>query len=88
VSWYPGVRLCRAGEDFVVGDLFRLRDPQMLATLDRYEGSNEYRRVAATAMLADGSRMKCWVYEFVGGVMESRRVSSGDWFEMAKPDRE
>jgi gamma-glutamylcyclotransferase (GGCT)/AIG2-like uncharacterized protein YtfP len=55
----------------------------MLATLDRYEGANEYRRVAVTAVLADGKRVRCWVYEFVGGVMESRRVPSGDWFDVA-----
>jgi gamma-glutamylcyclotransferase (GGCT)/AIG2-like uncharacterized protein YtfP len=87
VSWYPGVQVLRGGEsagnkDTVVGDLFHLRDPKILATLDQYEGSNEYRRVPATATLPDGSRIRCWVYEFIGGVMESQRVPSGDWFDV------
>jgi gamma-glutamylcyclotransferase (GGCT)/AIG2-like uncharacterized protein YtfP len=55
----------------------------MLATLDQYEGSNEYRRVAVTASLADGTRSRCWVYEFIGGVLESQRVPSGDWFDVS-----
>ena len=88
ISWYPGVRLLKRGEDAankdsVVGDLFRLRDPKMLATLDQYEGSNEYRRVTATATSPDGTRVRCWVYEFIGGVLESQRVPSGDWFDAA-----
>ena len=88
ISWYPGVRLVKGAEDavnkeFVVGDLFRLRDPKMLAKLDQYEGSNEYQRVAATATLSDGTRVRCWIYEFIGGVLESQRVPSGDWFDVA-----
>jgi gamma-glutamylcyclotransferase (GGCT)/AIG2-like uncharacterized protein YtfP len=73
----------REGEDWVTGDLFRFWDPAMLAMFDQYEGANEYQRVAATATLPSGRRMRCWVYEFIGGVMEGRRVVSGDWFDVA-----
>lgn len=77
IKWYPGIRL--GGEEWVVGDLFQILDPSVLPALDLYEGSNEYRRVQAVAELASGQRVKCWVYEYVGGVSESRRIASGDW---------
>lgn len=77
IKWYPGIRL--GGDQWVTGDLFQLLDQAVLAELDRYEGSNEYRRVRAIAELASGERVKCWVYEYLGGVSESRRIASGDW---------
>jgi gamma-glutamylcyclotransferase (GGCT)/AIG2-like uncharacterized protein YtfP len=82
VSWYPGARVRRSANEWVTGDLFRLRNAAMLARLDQYEGAHEYRRVAATALLPGGERMRCWVYEFIGGVMEGRRVQSGDWMQV------
>jgi gamma-glutamylcyclotransferase (GGCT)/AIG2-like uncharacterized protein YtfP len=81
VNWYPGLQLRPEGEEWVAGDLFRLKDSRLLGTLDQYEGSTEYRRVLSTAVLTGGERIRCWVYEFTGGVMEGRRVRSGDWLE-------
>ena len=79
VRWYPGVRLRGGADDWVTGDLFRLRNPAMLAALDRYEGSHEYRRVEATAVRSGGRRVRCWVYEYLGRV--KRRIASGDWWK-------
>lgn len=75
VSWYPGIRLRGGGDDWVTGDLFRLRNPATLAALDHYEGSHEYRRVEATAVRSDGCGVRCWVYEYLGRV--KRRIASG-----------
>jgi gamma-glutamylcyclotransferase (GGCT)/AIG2-like uncharacterized protein YtfP len=77
IRWYPGIRL--GGEDWVTGDLFQILDRSVLPELDRYEGSNEYQRVHGFAELGSGERIKCWVYEYLGGVSESRRIASGDW---------
>jgi gamma-glutamylcyclotransferase (GGCT)/AIG2-like uncharacterized protein YtfP len=79
VKWYPGIRLREAGDEWVVGDVFQLRDPSTLAALDEYEGSSEYRRVLAAADLENGDRVRCWVYEYIGPVREDRRIVSGDW---------
>jgi gamma-glutamylcyclotransferase (GGCT)/AIG2-like uncharacterized protein YtfP len=79
VKWYPGIRLSEAGDEWVVGDVFQLRDPSTLAALDEYEGSSEYRRVLAAADLENGDRVRCWVYEYIGPVSEDRRIVSGDW---------
>lgn len=84
VEWYPGILLGGGPEDWVVGDLFRILDPATLEALDQYEGSNEYRRVRADVELENGDRVKCWVYEYLGGINEERRIVSGDWLD-AKP---
>jgi len=81
VKWYPGIALRAEADDWVVGDLFLVRDPQTLAALDQYEGSDEYRRVLTTAVLEGGHRVRCWVYEYIGGVTEERRIVSGEWMK-------
>ena len=80
IDWYPGVVLTSAPEDRVIGDLFEILDSTVLAALDQYEGSEEYRRVGTEAVLDAGERVKCWVYEYILPVGESRRIVSGDWF--------
>ncbi len=84
MEWYPGILLGGGPEDWVVGDLFRILDPATLEALDQYEGSSEYRRVRADVELENGDRVKCWVYEYLGGINEERRIVSGDWLD-AKP---
>lgn len=79
IDWYPGVRLGGAPDDRVLGDLFELLDLAVLPALDRYEGPEEYRRVEAEAELESGNHIRCWVYEYILGVDESRRIASGDW---------
>jgi gamma-glutamylcyclotransferase (GGCT)/AIG2-like uncharacterized protein YtfP len=83
VKSYPGIRLretpfTQTADEWVVGDLFRVRDPATLSALDEYEGS-EYRRVLTTAVLENGDETRCWVYEYIGRVTEERRIVSGDW---------
>jgi gamma-glutamylcyclotransferase (GGCT)/AIG2-like uncharacterized protein YtfP len=68
----------QTNDEWVVGDLFQVRDPATMAALDEYEGS-EYRRVLTTAVFETGSEMRCWVYEYIGRVTEERRIVSGDW---------
>ena len=79
MKWYPGMTLKAAVDEWVVGDLFQVRDPLTLAALDQYEGSTEYRRELTTAVLEGGERVQCWVYEYIGPVTEERRIVSGDW---------
>lgn len=81
VSWYPGIRLSEEAGDWVLGDLFRLLRAETLPALDEYEGSDEYRRVYAIAILEDGRRIRTWLYEYLGSVDESRRILSGDWLK-------
>ena len=79
VKWYPGIRLKAQENEWVVGEVFHLRDPATLAALDQYEGTDEYQRVLTMAVLENGVRVRCWVYEYIGRVTEERRIVSGDW---------
>ncbi len=83
VSLYPGIRLGGEANDWVAGDLFRILRPDTLPALDEYEGSNEYRRVRAVAVLEDGRRIRTWTYEYLGKVDESRKIASGDWLNVS-----
>lgn len=75
---FPGIKLVRQENEWVTGDLFRLRSPRKtLERLDKYEGS-KFRRVPARAFFASGE-IPCWVYEYTPAVNESRRILSGDW---------
>ena len=79
IDWYPGVLLGGAANDWVVGDLFEINQQDVMLELDRYEGSAEYRRVATEAVLENGERVRCWVYEYILAVKDDQRISSGDW---------
>jgi len=62
---YPGIRLQASVNKWVSGEVFRLHDPVgLLRELDRYEGP-EFRRVATEAVFPNGSRLACWIYEYV-----------------------
>ena len=63
---YPGIRLQPIVNKWVSGEVFSLHDPSgLLRELDRYEG-REFRRVKAPALFPNGSRLPCWIYEYVG----------------------
>jgi gamma-glutamylcyclotransferase (GGCT)/AIG2-like uncharacterized protein YtfP len=85
VKWYPGMTLRGDAGDWVLGDLFQVRDPLTLTALDQYEGTEEYRRVLTMAVLENGDLAQCWVYEYIGPVPEERRMVSGDWLAEAQP---
>lgn len=76
---YPGMRPPQSEEDWVAGEIYRLRRPvTTLQTLDAYEAS-DYRRVRRLATLEDGSTLRCWVYIFWKPLPRHRRVASGVW---------
>jgi gamma-glutamylcyclotransferase (GGCT)/AIG2-like uncharacterized protein YtfP len=70
---FPGVV---AGRGRVRGEVWRLDGPEVLRTLDEYEGYNFERRTT-TATLASGRRMRAWLYRYRG----PRRavIPEGDW---------
>jgi gamma-glutamylcyclotransferase (GGCT)/AIG2-like uncharacterized protein YtfP len=76
---YPGVHLQAAADEWVTGDLFRLRNADAtLLALDEYEGP-AFERVPAMAVLPAGDRVRIWVYEYKFAVAEDRRILSGDY---------
>jgi gamma-glutamylcyclotransferase (GGCT)/AIG2-like uncharacterized protein YtfP len=82
IDWYPGLVIDPAG-DPVQGEVYEVGAAQ-LAALDEFEGvsaaeveGSEYRRVQTLATLPDGSTTTVWVWEWIGPVDETRRMS--DW---------
>lgn len=76
---YPGLRPPQSEDDWVSGEVYRLRHPvPTLQTLDAYEAS-DYRRVRHLATLDNGQTVRCWVYIFWKPLPRHRRVVSGRW---------
>jgi gamma-glutamylcyclotransferase (GGCT)/AIG2-like uncharacterized protein YtfP len=76
---YPGLILSGDQEERVIGEIYRLHEPDAtLASLDEYEGA-EYERVQADAQLTSGEAIRVWVYAYRQPVDETRRVKSGDF---------
>jgi gamma-glutamylcyclotransferase (GGCT)/AIG2-like uncharacterized protein YtfP len=72
---YPGAR---PENGSIVGEIFRLGEPdKLLATLDDYEGP-EYERAITPAHTHNGGTVDCWIYWYVGSV-RGEIIASGDW---------
>ncbi|MBM3219329.1 MAG: gamma-glutamylcyclotransferase [Candidatus Rokubacteria bacterium] len=73
---YPGAV---AGRRRVRGELWLLARPEVLRTLDEYEGYNFERRVTV-AMLASGRRVRTWIYRYRGRRDgRATAIPDGDW---------
>ena len=78
---YPG--LIESATDRVQAELYRIKDPTVLALLDAYEdyhsndetGSLYLRRVVRLAE----PDLDCWVYYYNRAVSEGQRVAHGKW---------
>ena len=78
VQSYVGLKQSR-GEEWVIGELYRLHDPPaFLPVLDEYEGS-DYDRIETIAATEDGKQMRVWLYAYKGPVDEESRILSGDF---------
>ena len=83
VDWYPGLVL--EGDSEVKGEVYFV-DEETLKELDEFEGigtegacNDEYERVEAEVRLADGSALRCSLYEWQLGVDSYEVVANGDW---------
>ncbi|MEY4244609.1 MAG: hypothetical protein RLZZ245_2194 [Verrucomicrobiota bacterium] len=86
IDWYPGLVLDDSGDE-IQGEVYAV-DAELLAALDVFEGlsageieGSEYRRARATVVARDSRILEAWVWEWLGMVDESRRVSGGDWLK-------
>ena len=79
VASYPGAVADKNTGEWVVGDLYLLRDPEsLLAGLDAYEGA-DFRRTPCTVVLDGDRRLRAWAYLFRRPVSEDRRIASGEF---------
>jgi gamma-glutamylcyclotransferase (GGCT)/AIG2-like uncharacterized protein YtfP len=77
---YPGLI---AGAGRVRGEVYRLDDPELLPILDREEGYNFVRR-RAIVTLADGRRLRAWVYRYCGPRERGALIRDGN-YRRARP---
>ena len=71
VDFYPAYRPEPGGE--VHGEVYMLKDPATLTTLDDYEGES-FERVNV-----DTSRGEAWIYRYVAEPPPESRIVSGDF---------
>ena len=76
---YPGAVPSDQPDHFIYGEVHRLDDPQLLPSLDEYEGS-EFSRAVASAEAEDGRIVDCWIYWYVAAA-PGRLIASGDWLK-------
>jgi gamma-glutamylcyclotransferase (GGCT)/AIG2-like uncharacterized protein YtfP len=72
---YPGAVASDQLGHWVHGEIHRLEDPSLLASLDEYEGS-EFERARVPTTISPN----CWIYWYVGA-SKGRLVESGDWLQ-------
>lgn len=85
VAAYPGLVL-DATAGWVLGELYRLRDLDVLARLDAYEGAGphdseprEYRRIRTVVRCPDGQDVEAWVYEYAWPTAGLPIIATGDF---------
>ncbi|MGN8549515.1 gamma-glutamylcyclotransferase family protein [Bradyrhizobium elkanii] len=89
VKHYPGLVVSDDPADIVHGELFRLREREvMLREFDMYEACGEgfpppteYVRELLEVTLADGSTREAWTYLYNWPVTERPRIASGKFLE-------
>ncbi|MEX2147134.1 MAG: gamma-glutamylcyclotransferase family protein [Candidatus Rokuibacteriota bacterium] len=79
---YPGVV---EGRGRVTGEVYRLRDPQVLPAVDRAEGV-QFVRGHTRVTLADGGRARAWIYRYRGPRERAVPIPDGD-YRRARPAR-
>ena len=77
---YPGLI---DGRGRVRGEVYRLDDTELLPVLDRQEGYNFERR-RAFVTLANGRRVRAWLYRYRGPRERSTPIHDGD-YRRARP---
>jgi gamma-glutamylaminecyclotransferase len=78
IDWFPGLVVDDAGSE-IIGEVYSV-SLAVLAELDAFEGG-DYRRVRVNVRCGDDSvpDVAAWIWEWLGPVDESRRITSGDW---------
>jgi gamma-glutamylcyclotransferase (GGCT)/AIG2-like uncharacterized protein YtfP len=80
---FPGLV---GGAGRVVGEVYRLAAPELLAVLDHAEGYNFDRR-RATVTLATGRRARAWIYRYRGRRDRAVPIPDGDYRRAHPRDR-
>jgi gamma-glutamylcyclotransferase (GGCT)/AIG2-like uncharacterized protein YtfP len=88
VRHYPGMVPSTDDADQVFGELYLLRDAELLRELDDYEGCSEkypqpheYVRARVAVTTTDGATVQAWTYLYNRPVTHLPRIASGRFLE-------
>lgn len=83
---FPGVKATCGGFDrsrpIVVGELFKIKNPSIIALLDAYEGYDAEKPWAGLYNRIQTGTEKgrtAWVYTYNGLCIPEQKIESGDW---------
>lgn len=83
VDYYPGLVETEDPGETVVGEVWRVLEPDLLPELDDFEGCTEapplFVRASRTVMLDGGSPLAAWVYVYARSPSGLQSILSGDW---------
>lgn len=89
ITHYPGVVPSTLPDEWVFGDVFELRDADILTALDRYEGCGpddadptQYVRRIQNMTLSDGAAVDAWTYVYNWPLENRQRIKSGRFDEV------
>lgn len=90
VDGYPAAIPSDTADEHVKGELYRLDDPGILATLDDYEecsasfpAPREYRREHVAITLENGDNRTAWAYLYNRSVDGLQHIDCGDYLAWA-----
>jgi gamma-glutamylcyclotransferase (GGCT)/AIG2-like uncharacterized protein YtfP len=83
VDYYPGLVDSEDPAETVAGEVWRLLEPDVLLSLDDFEGCTEapplFVRASRTVTLDGGSPLAAWVYVYARSTSGLQSILSGDW---------
>jgi gamma-glutamylcyclotransferase (GGCT)/AIG2-like uncharacterized protein YtfP len=74
---YAGLVVSANAQRCVHGEVFEIKDDNLILKLDEYEGT-EFERVVVDATLDSGLVTPCWVYSYRGNVSGRSDIPSGE----------
>lgn len=80
-SWFPALVPGPSGR--VIGEVWRIGDPGLLARLDAYEGE-AYVREPVAALTKDGPAVTAWVYRYQADLTGVPEIASGDYLDWVR----
>ena len=81
IDWQPALIKSDNKADIVIGDIYKIKDAQIITSLDEYEGVGvgqppyEYDR-HEVEVISDGKTYPCWVYWY-----NFKLPENADWIE-------
>ncbi len=76
---FPGLKF--EADYTMVGDIFKINDPELMHHLDRYEGydANHPDQSLYLRKEIEVDGIPCYTYEYNGDPRQEARIQSGDW---------